>query len=464
MSFNTLSFFAFFPLCAGAYFLVPKKYQNAVLLAASWLFYAFATPVWLPVLVLDSLATYAAVRWMARAAGSARRRRLWLAVGLNLGLLVGLKALGAALAGLPMAQGALQALEALGLSASAQRFSLVLPLGISFFTLQAIGCAVDVYRETCPVPQSAVHFCLFTSFFGFISSGPITRAGSFLPQLQTPRRFDADRAVSGLVLMAQGLLAKVCVADLLAILANGVWGNVRAYSGPVLAVGALAYTFQLYFDFSGYSDMAIGLARMFGFHLLENFNLPFIARSIAGFWKRWHISLTSWFRDYLYFPLGGSRVSKGRLLFNMGVVWVLTGFWHGAQWTYLVWGFLFFVLQAFERFSGAGKWLEKHRIGHLYVFLVVMIASVVSRADSIPHALDLYRSMFGLDGSAIFDDTARMFLREYGAFLVAGVLCCLPVPKRIPDAVRGVGLAAAGFVAITYVVMGSYNPFIYFNF
>ena len=148
----------------------------------------------------------------------------------------------------------------------------------------------------------------------------------------------------------------------------------------------------------------------------------------------------------------------------MGVVWVLTGFWHGAQWTYLAWGFLFFVLQAFERFSGAGKWLEKHRIGHLYVFLVVMIASVVSRADSIPHALDLYRSMFGLDGSAIFDDTARMFLREYGAFLVAGVLCCLPVPKRIPDAVRGVGLAAAGFVAITYVVMGSYNPFIYFNF
>ena len=153
MSFNTLSFFAFFPLCAGAYFLVPKKYQNAVLLAASWLFYAFATPVWLPVLVLDSLATYAAVRWMARAAGSARRRRLWLAVGLNLGLLVGLKALGAALAGLPMAQGALQALEALGLSASAQRFSLVLPLGISFFTLQAIGCAVDVYRETCPGGQ-----------------------------------------------------------------------------------------------------------------------------------------------------------------------------------------------------------------------------------------------------------------------------------------------------------------------
>ena len=221
---------------------------------------------------------------------------------------------------------------------------------------------------------------------------------------------------------------------------------------------------QLYFDFSGYSDMAIGLARMFGFHLLENFNLPFIARSIAGFWKRWHISLTSWFRDYLYFPLGGSRVSKGRLLFNMGVVWVLTGFWHGAQWTYLAWGFLFFVLQAFERFSGAGKWLEKHRIGHLYVFLVVMIASVVSRADSIPHALDLYRSMFGLDGSAIFDDTARMFLREYGVFLAAGVLCCLPVPKRIPDAVRGVGLAVAGFVAITYVVMGSYNPFIYFNF
>ena len=228
MSFNTLSFFAFFPLCAGGYFLVPKKYQSAVLLAASWLFYAFVTPAWLPVLVLDSLASYAAVRWMARAAGAVRRRRLWLSVGLNLSLLVGLKALGAALAGLNAAQNILAALEAIGLSASAQRFSLILPLGISFFTLQAIGCAVDVYREKCPVPQSAVHFCLFTSFFGFISSGPITRAGSFLPQLQAPRRFDADKAVSGLVLMAQGLLAKVCVADLLAVIANGVWGDVRA--------------------------------------------------------------------------------------------------------------------------------------------------------------------------------------------------------------------------------------------
>ena len=455
MSFNTLSFFAFFPLCAGAYFLVPKKYQNAVLLAASWLFYAFATPVWLPVLVLDSLATYAAVRWMARAAGSARRRRLWLAVGLNLGLLVGLKALGAALAGLPMAQGALQALEALGLSASAQRFSLVLPLGISFFTLQAIGCAVDVYRETCPVPQSAVHFCLFTSFFGFISSGPITRAGSFLPQLQTPRRFDADRAVSGLVLMAQGLLAKVCVADLLAILANGVWGDVRAYSGPVLAVGALAYTFQLYFDFSGYSMLAQGCARVLGLELPQNFNTPYFSRSIKEFWRRWHMSLSAWLRDYVYIPLGGNRKGTARKYINLLATFAVSGLWHGTGLTFLIWGLLHGLYQV------AGAVLEPVRAKAyallpirrdgklasvwqcLFTFLLVHTAWVFFRAASVQDALYVLTAQFagGSPGEVLAQvwgiilagfNAMPLLAAAFGAFVAFcfAVCCALDAVRR----------------------------------
>lgn len=453
MIFSSASFlFAFLPCVAIVYYLLRSRTaRNVFLTLVSLFFYAWGEP-WFVLVMLLSIV----INWfIALRIGAGEHKKAWLVVGLvcDLGLLAVFKYLGFLMENvnwifhlsLPVPQ-------------------IVLPIGISFFTFQAISYIVDVYRGDGRVQKSLMNVCLYISFFPQLIAGPIVRYQTFDDQITT-RRETLDDFCEGIRRFIVGLAKKVLLANNLAALADTAFAmqtTELSLVGTWLA--AASYMLQLYFDFSGYSDMAIGLARMFGFHLLENFNLPFIARSIAGFWKRWHISLTSWFRDYLYFPLGGSRVSKGRLLFNMGVVWVLTGFWHGAQWTYLVWGFLFFVLQAFERFSGAGKWLEKHRIGHLYVFLVVMIASVVSRADSIPHALDLYRSMFGLDGSAIFDDTARMFLREYGAFLVAGVLCCLPVPKRIPDAVRGVGLAAAGFVAITYVVMGSYNPFIYFNF
>ena len=453
MIFSSASFlFAFLPCVTIVYYLLRSRTaRNVFLTFVSLFFYAWGEP-WFVLVMLLSIV----INWfIALRIGAGGHKKAWLVVGLvcDLGLLAGFKYLGFLMENvnwifrlsLPVPQ-------------------IVLPIGISFFTFQAISYIIDVYRGDGRVQKSLMNVCLYISFFPQLIAGPIVRYQTFDDQITT-RQETLDDFCEGIRRFIVGLAKKVLLANNLAALADTAFAmqtTELSLVGTWLA--AASYMLQLYFDFSGYSDMAIGLARMFGFHLLENFNLPFIARSIAGFWKRWHISLTSWFRDYLYFPLGGSRVSKGRLLFNMGVVWVLTGFWHGAQWTYLVWGFLFFVLQAFERFSGAGKWLEKHRIGHLYVFLVVMIASVVSRADSIPHALDLYRSMFGLDGSAIFDDTARMFLREYGAFLVAGVLCCLPVPKRIPDAVRGVGLAAAGFVAITYVVMGSYNPFIYFNF
>ena len=453
MIFSSASFlFAFLPCVAIVYYLLRSRTaRNVFLTLVSLFFYAWGEPWFVLVMLLSIL-----INWfIALRIGAGEHKKAWLVVGLvcDLGLLAVFKYLGFLMENvnwifrlsLPVPQ-------------------IVLPIGISFFTFQAISYIIDVYRGDGRVQKNLMNVCLYISFFPQLIAGPIVRYQTFDDQITT-RRETLDDFCEGVRRFIVGLAKKVLLANNLAALADTAFAmktTELSLVGTWLA--AASYMLQLYFDFSGYSDMAIGLARMFGFHLLENFNLPFIARSIAGFWKRWHISLTSWFRDYLYFPLGGSRVSKGRLLFNMGVVWVLTGFWHGAQWTYLVWGFLFFVLQAFERFSGAGKWLEKHRIGHLYVFLVVMIASVVSRADSIPHALDLYRSMFGLDGSAIFDDTARMFLREYGVFLAAGVLCCLPVPKRIPDAVRGVGLAVAGFVAITYVVMGSYNPFIYFNF
>ena len=241
-------------------------------------------------------------------------------------------------------------------------------------------------------------------------------------------------------------------------------------------LAACAYLMQVYYDFSGYSDMAIGLGRMFGFHFLENFTLPFLAKSVAGFWRRWHISLCTWFRDYLYFPLGGSRVkSVWRLLFNMLMVWGLTGLWHGAAWTYALWGVGFFAIQAIERLTGLGKWMEKHgAVGHFYAMFFVVTITVMIRSANLGVAWTFYGSMFGVNGVPFWDATAGMFLREYGAFLAAGVICGLPVPAllrdklHIPDGVLrvagGVCLLALTLIALSYVAVVDYNPFIYFNF
>ncbi|MBR2698209.1 MAG: MBOAT family protein, partial [Clostridia bacterium] len=222
------------------------------------------------------------------------------------------------------------------------------------------------------------------------------------------------------------------------------------------------------------SDMAIGLGRMFGFHFLENFTYPFISRSVAEFWSRWHISLGTWFRDYLYIPLGGSRVSTPRLVFNMMVVWTLTGLWHGAAWTYFLWGFGFGVFLVIERLTGLGKWMSEHRIGHFYAMFVVVTITVMIRSDNLHVARIFYGSMFGLSGAPLWNPLTGAFLREYGPFLAAGVLFSLPVPELLrdkwhlsPNLMKVAGsacLLALTFISITYIAVGSYNPFIYFNF
>ena len=238
---------------------------------------------------------------------------------------------------------------------------------------------------------------------------------------------------------------------------------------------AIAYLMQVYYDFSGYSDMAIGLGRMFGFHFLENFTFPFLSKSVTEFWRRWHISLCTWFRDYVFFPLGGSRVkSKIRLLFNMFVVWSLTGLWHGAEWTYVLWGVGFFVVLSIEKLTGLGKWMEKHAVGHLYAMFAVVVVTVLIRSESVAAAGDFYKTMFGLSGAPLWNPLSGVFLREYGLFFAAAAVLSLPVgdwlrkKARVPawllEPAQGVLLLAVTAVAFTYVISGSYNPFIYFNF
>ena len=357
MTFNSVSFFAFFPLAVLVCRLVPRRWQNAALLAVSYAFYCFNTPAWLPVLVLDSLATWALVRRMDAAEGLSRKRRLWAALGVNLGLLVLLKGASLLLHGAAVSAGLWQALSRLGLASEAggSAFSVILPLGISFFTVQSVGYAVDVYRKKYAAEPSACNFALFVSFFPLISSGPIMRGDKLLPQLRAPRALRTDRAAHALVTFALGLFSKVAVADLLAVFANAVYGDVTAYTGLTLTFGALCYGLQLYFDFSGYSLMALGAAELLGLQLTTNFDTPYFSRSIREFWGRWHISFSSWLKDYVYIPLGGNRKGKARKYLNLLLTFLVSGVWHGVGLTYLIWGALHGVYQIAGRDGQAAR-------------------------------------------------------------------------------------------------------------
>lgn len=408
MTFNSVSFFAFFPLAVLVCWLVPRRWQNAALLAVSYAFYCFNTPAWLPVLVLDSLATWALVRRMDAAEGLSRKRRLWAALGVNLGLLVLLKGVSLLLHGAAVSAGLWQALSRLGLASEAggSAFSVILPLGISFFTVQSVGYAVDVYRKKYAAEPSACNFALFVSFFPLISSGPIMRGDKLLPQLRAPRALRTDRAAHALVTFALGLFSKVAVADLLAVFANAVYGDVTAYTGLTLTFGALCYGLQLYFDFSGYSLMALGAAELLGLQLTTNFDTPYFSRSIREFWGRWHISFSSWLKDYVYIPLGGNRKGKARKYLNLLLTFLVSGVWHGVGLTYLIWGALHGVYQiagdATDRLRGrVYAALHVSRTGRLAcawqclcTFALVNAAWVFFRAASVHDALYVLTAQF----------------------------------------------------------------------
>ena len=464
MVFSSLTFlFIFLPVTLLGYRLLPKKLRIGFLLLASLLFYAWGEPLYV-FLMIGSILVNWGIGFKVTGDGPHRKAWLVLSVALNLLLLLIFKYTG-------LLWDTVKGLFPAPLSEKA--VAIRLPIGISFFTFQIMSYVIDVYRGKAKAQKSPVLFGAYVSMFPQLIAGPIVRYVDIEAQLDDP-----DLSLSG---FAQGVGLFVVGLGKKVLLANGVavlWRELAAMPGETGVLGAwvglIAYTFQIYFDFSGYSDMAIGLGRMFGFHFLENFTYPFICRTVAEFWSRWHISLGTWFRDYLYIPLGGSRVSKPRLVFNMMVVWTLTGLWHGAAWTYFLWGFGFGVFLVIERMTGLGKWMSGHRLGHFYAMFVVVTITVMIRSDNLHVARIFYGSMFGLGGAKLWDPLTGAFLREYGPFLAAGVLFSLPVPEFLrdrlhisPNVIRAVGSAALlglTFIAVTYIAVGSYNPFIYFNF
>ncbi len=356
---------------------------------------------------------------------------------------------------------------------------IVLPIGISFFTFQAISYVLDVYRGHGAAQKNPLNVGLYISFFPQLIAGPIVRYETIAEQIQN-RKETIDDFSEGVCRFIVGLSKKMLIANSVAWTADSAFALSAGELSVAMAwLGALAYTLQIYYDFSGYSDMAIGLGKMFGFHFLENFNYPYTSLSVSDFWRRWHMSLSSWFRDYVYFPLGGSRVkSSARLAFNLFVVWSLTGLWHGANWTFICWGLFYFVLLVFEKFTHFEKRFTSPLLVPLrwgYTMLFVVIGWVLLRAESIGGALTYLHTMFGLSNAPLFDDRAFFHLHENFCFLIFGIIFSFPtavwLQKKLDENKMVVGEIAYSvvyvflfFISVCYVIKGSYNPFIYFNF
>jgi alginate O-acetyltransferase complex protein AlgI len=471
MVFSSIAFLFFFlPALLLLYYLIPRRYRearNIVLLGFSLFFYAYGGPRFLVLMLVSITINYVCGLFVSGEHPDKRRRFfLTAAVVLGLGLLGWFKYAGFFT----------ETLNALGTNLPVPHITL--PIGISFFTFHGLSYIIDVYRGTAKPMKNPLRVALYISLFPQLVAGPIVRYATVSDHL-AERHENLTDFGEGAVRFVFGLAKKMLLANALGAIADRAFQIPAASLSAGMAwVGAIAYTGQIYFDFSAYSDMALGLGRMFGFHFLENFNYPYISRSVTEFWRRWHISLTSWFRDYVYIPLGGNRVSRWKHIRNIAVVWLLTGFWHGAAWNFIMWGLWFCLLLLGEKFLW-GKALEKSPgvLRHGYTLLLVIVSWVLFRADTLGYAVSYLSSMFSFGGPS--DGQAVYMLRQYWPELIAAVVAAMPVKDALKEwlekrrggfaaavLVWGPRLLAALLLGVSYLklVTGSFNPFIYFRF
>lgn len=333
MTFNSIPFYLFFLLVFLSSFLLSQRYRWIIFLSASCIFYSLLDPKYIVLLIASTLIDYAVALFLgSKREGASKRWALSLSIFLNIALLFGFKYF-------DLFDGLLiSILTIAGIKISIPNLQIIVPLGISFFTFKKMSYVIDVYRGTIKAERHFGYFALYVGHFLEILSGPIDRAGNLIPQLRQPRELNRADVSAGLLLILWGLFMKVVVADRLAIYTDAIFNNVPHHYGPSLLIAAYFYTFQIYCDFAGYTNIAIGCGRLLGVDLMPNFNMPYLSKSIADFWRRWHMSLSFWFRDYLYIPLGGSRVSNLRRCINYLVIFALCGLWHGANWTFVIWG------------------------------------------------------------------------------------------------------------------------------
>ena len=457
MIFSSAEFLFLFLPCTLLLYYNPffrgRGFRNVLLLLVSIFFYAWGEKVYVLLLMLSIAANW----WLGlRVEPGRRHRRAFLvaAVIVNLAGLFVFKYLGFVC----------ENLGALGFPLPEVR--LALPIGISFYTFQAMSYVIDVYREKSAAQRSVLDVGLYVSFFPQLIAGPIVRYETIAAEIHG-RRETWEDFCEGVPRFVQGLGKKVILANSMAVIADAAFDGLTALSVPMAWLGALAYALQIYFDFSGYSDMAIGMGRMFGFHFLENFNQPYLAVSITDFWRRWHISLSTWFRDYVYIPLGGNRVGPRRHLFNLFVVWLLTGVWHGADWAFILWGVGYFLLLMAEKYGHIDRKLGVLR--RPWTLFWVLMLWVLFRAEDLGRAGRYYAALF-TGGRGDMEDFLYYF-SNMKVYLLAAVVCCLPLGRlwrRVPEGwqerLESLGTVALMAVLVTYVVGSTYNPFIYFNF
>ena len=398
MLFNSIEFAIFLPIVFILYWFVTAKNikaQNILLVSASYLFYGWWDWRFLSLIIFSSFVDYLVGIRLSKAENKEKRKfLLLLSVFVNLGFLGFFKYFNF------FAESFADAFTLLGKPIEASRLNIVLPVGISFYTFQTLSYSIDVYRKKLDATKDIFSFFAFVSFFPQLVAGPIERATNLLPQFYKKRKFEYYKAVDGMRQILWGLFKKIVIADNCAVYANDIFANYTDYSGSTLILGAIFFAFQIYGDFSGYSDIAIGTARLFGFNLMQNFAFPYFSRDIAEFWRRWHISLSTWFRDYLYIPLGGSRGGTWMKIRNTFIIFIVSGFWHGANWTFIVWGalnalyFLPLMLSNKNRINtgnvAEGKLLPtiKEFVGIAITFLLTVLAWIFFRADNLMHAFD----------------------------------------------------------------------------
>ena len=468
MLFSSLTFiFIFLPLILLIYYISKDKFKNYILLIFSLLFYSWGEPKYIILMILSIVINYYFAILIDKCRNDKRNSKILLILSLiiNLGLLFVFKYLNFFVININNL-----------FSVNIPLKSIILPIGISFYTFQILSYVVDVYKKEVDVQKNIFTLGTYIAFFPQLIAGPIVRYSTIEKELNK-RKHSFEKFSNGLRRFIIGLGKKVIIANKVAYLADVILNGAvqNEYKGLILFVGVLAYTLQIYFDFSGYSDMAIGLGKMFGFEFLENFNYPYISKSITEFWRRWHISLSSWFKDYVYIPLGGNRVSKSRWIINILVVWMLTGLWHGASWNFVLWGLYFAVILLIEKLF-LNKYLEKlpKFIRWIYAFVLINIGWIIFRLEDINIMYYVLKNIFKFNEVSLNDVFAQNFyLLNYVPFVIIGIIGMFPISKFIFNKfhkyncyiyLRDSFIILVFIISICILITNTYNPFIYFRF
>ena len=465
MVFSSFTFlFIFLPLVLLTYFFAKKrKYRNIILLIFSLIFYAWGEPIYVLLMILSIVVNYFIALKIDRLKNG-KKKLMIIDIIFNLAIIGFFK----------YGNFVIQNINGI-FNCNIAEIKLGLPIGISFYTFQVLSYVIDVYKKTVPAQKSIINLGMYVTLFPQLIAGPIVRYETVAEEIEN-RKENFTEIVEGLKRFFIGLGKKVLIANQMALIADTIYGgNIETAGTITLWIVAISYTLQIYFDFSGYSDMAIGLGKMFGFHFLENFNYPYIAQSITDFWRRWHISLSTWFRDYVYIPLGGNRVSKIKWLRNILIVWLLTGLWHGASWNFILWGIYYGVILIIEKIF-LGKYIEKlpRFFRHIYTLFFVVIGWVIFRIEDFSQMGIVLQKMFVWTKSGILDN----IILNYDIFaslpyIIIGIIGSIPVFAKVKESTKSrvtysvistIWCLVIFIISICFLLTATYNPFIYFRF